>query len=308
MQAPVAELEDRADRATGRTYTVNRAALYLDAICARPELAGISAAPMLVYSEAARAIIQAATEQHADAIIMATHGRGGLTRLLFGSVADAVLRQARTPVLLVPSTCETAWPDSSQGPQTSTSAATATDAASARPATGASPRFRILVPLDGSALGHEVLSPASDLAHAFAGEIILLRVVQEPPYPHSEAYGTFSWDPAGDVTEARRYLDSVAATLRCRGHTVEVLVEVGSPAAAIGTVAQECQASVIAMATHGRSGLARVVLGSVATATLHHGKVPLLLVRPHVLHVAEEARPHLLREPVGFGSARVTAG
>jgi nucleotide-binding universal stress UspA family protein len=138
----------------------------------------------------------------------------------------------------------------------------------------------VLVPIDGSQLALEALPAAADLAGSLGADVRLLWVIEPPaaPFIVSDEYVTF--DPSADLVAARQYLDGVAATLRARGLTVEVDAELGIAASTIALVAREQHATVIAMTTHGRSGLARLVLGSVAAGTLRQTGVPLLLVRP----------------------------
>jgi len=191
---------------------------------------------------------------------MATHGRSGLGRWLYGSVTDEVLRHANVPVFLVPAMVARPWPAD-------------------RPP-------RILASLDGSALAQEVVNPASDLAAALGAELVLVRVAELPVYPigpFGEPYAYTSYDPSAAIAEANAYLEGIAATLRQRGHNVTLEIPTGFPSQEIATVARERQVDVIAMATHGRGGLARLVLGSVATGTLQRTSVPMVLVRPSVL-------------------------
>jgi nucleotide-binding universal stress UspA family protein len=75
----------------------------------------------------------------------------------------------------------------------------------------------------------------------------------------------------------------MAATVRTPTQAVHILTAVGEPASTITAVAEETCAQVIALATHGRSGLARVVLGSVAARTLQGATVPVLMVRPRAM-------------------------
>jgi len=75
---------------------------YLDALAARLRTRGVQSRSMVVLGEAAEAITHAAEESDVDVIAMTTHGRGGIERLVFGSVADAVLRGSTRPVFLVP--------------------------------------------------------------------------------------------------------------------------------------------------------------------------------------------------------------
>jgi nucleotide-binding universal stress UspA family protein len=193
---------------------------------------------------------------------MSTHGRGGLSRMLYGSVADQILRRATLPVLLVPSIVEHAWP--AEGP------------------------LSLLVPLDGSELATEALKSAELLTESFGSRLTLLRVVQPVPYPLAgEGYAYVPFDEGAEVADARRYLDEQAARLAVGGVRVSTDVAVGDPARAIGEIAREQDVDVVVMATHGHGGLSRLILGSVATATLRHTTAPLLLVRPTAVHGAE---------------------
>ena len=214
------------------------------------------------HDDMARAICDAARERAADLIVMSTHGRGGLGRWLYGSVADAVLRQAEVPVLLVSATCDHSWPTN-------------------RPP-------RLLVPLDGSEIAVGALKPAAELAGSLRAELLLLRVIDSAAYPYLWSDASTWKDPEPDTAEARQQLEQLAEPLRAIGRTVEVLTVFGSPTAVIASVADERGVDLIAMATHGRGGLARLVLGSVATATLQRASVPLLAVRPVAVRQAAE--------------------
>jgi nucleotide-binding universal stress UspA family protein len=134
------------------------------------------------------------------------------------------------------------------------------------------------VPLDGSLAAEEVLGPATEVVRWTGAEVVLLRAVDDagadaaPPPPGPTRR------PA--LAEARRYLGRIATRLRAGGASVRTRAVVGDPAGVIASVAQGEGADLIAMATRGRGGLARAVLGSVATATLEQARVPVLLVRP----------------------------
>ena len=123
---------------------------------------------------------------------------------------------------------------------------------------------RLLVLLDGSALSQEILGPAVDLSQVRRAEITLLRVVAP-----------------GTSADAQEYLDVIAADLRKQRPRIEArVVEANDPVTAILAVAQDQQVDAIALATHGRGGLARLLMGSFARALLHQANVPVLLYRP----------------------------
>jgi nucleotide-binding universal stress UspA family protein len=130
--------------------------------------------------------------------------------------------------------------------------------------------LRVLVPLDGSPFAEEVLEPATRIAQFINSEIVLLRAVH---------------DGSPSVVAAQSYLDQVCARLSGRGLRVTSQVVAGDPARAIAYPGTATNISMIAMATHGRTGVARLMLGSVATQTLQRATVPLLLVRPAELRV-----------------------
>jgi nucleotide-binding universal stress UspA family protein len=152
---------------------------------------------------------------------------------------------------------------------------------------------RILVPLDGSPLAEAALPEALDLARDAGSTLILLRAV--------EAH-TIVGDPVDAqvqvVHEAERYLEDVAARLRGQGiGKVETSVWYGPAALSIVDAARLRRADLIAMFSHGRSGVGRLVLGSVAESVLRASTVPILLLR---------APGAPLQTPVG--TARPTKG
>jgi nucleotide-binding universal stress UspA family protein len=200
-------------------------------------------------------LLDEAHRRRAGVLVLATHGRSGLGRWRYGSVADAVLRRADLPLLLVPATGDRGWPR---------------DRA-----------LRQLVTLDGSELSLQALAPARAVAQLTGGEVVLLRVVEPPDSsPFTPAVEEQLLDTAPEVTASEAYLEQVAATLRAGGREVTTCAVVGQAAPMIAEVARDRDVDLIVMATHGRGGLARAVLGSVAMGTLHRTDRPLLLVRP----------------------------
>jgi nucleotide-binding universal stress UspA family protein len=199
----------------------------------------------------------------AETVVMTTHGRGPFTRFWLGSTADEFVRQSPVPVLLL------------------------------RPASGApvdlahKPHVRhILVPLDGSDLAERVIPPVSRFGRLVGGEYTLLTVF-EPSHrgealPGLEPYRMpEGWDPDPALGRAQGYLDGVAKGLRDVGATVHTkLVTHGSPVEAILDFAQAHPDTVVALATHGRSGLTRLLLGSVADKVIRAAVGPVLVYRP----------------------------
>jgi nucleotide-binding universal stress UspA family protein len=140
----------------------------------------------------------------------------------------------------------------------------------------------ILVPLDGSPRAESILSHAEALAGAFGAKIVLLQVV-EPSVSIVTPYDMVPYyDPKEAermMVEARAYLDGKQGALHSRGINVKCLVESGPVVNGILDAAERENADLIAMASHGRTGLGRVFYGSVAAGVLHKADRPLLLVR-----------------------------
>jgi nucleotide-binding universal stress UspA family protein len=147
---------------------------------------------------------------------------------------------------------------------------------------------KILVPLDGSVLAEAALWQA--MAIAEGATLSLLRAAEAGPGPESDS-------PAQQVAalrEAQRYLRTVVERLQQKGQSrVEANVWYGPPAAAIVEAARSQKADLIVMATHGRGGLGRLGLGTVAGAVLRGTRVPVLVVRPDAapVDVASGAGP-----------------
>ncbi|MDX1613206.1 MAG: universal stress protein [Candidatus Promineifilaceae bacterium] len=141
---------------------------------------------------------------------------------------------------------------------------------------------RILVPLDGSERAEAILPHVETLAVSYEAEVLLLHVVEPnvvftSPY---DAYPEMNMEEAERrVEEARAYLNRLVKRLERQGITVREIVEYGPIVLSILDVATAQDVSLIAMASHGRSGLARVFYGSVAAGVLQRVDRPLFLVR-----------------------------
>ncbi len=150
----------------------------------------------------------------------------------------------------------------------------------------------ILIPLDGSPMAEAVLPHVLTLAQSAHTQLHLLRVAQCP-------VEFIFCDPAiaPPLDDPEAYLIHIAAPLRRAGYWVIVHLAWGRVADAILAYAEAIQADLIAMATHGRSGLSRWLLGSVADEVVRHAPVPVLLVRPAVhttlaRTAAQSCKPH----------------
>ncbi|HET9949005.1 MAG TPA: universal stress protein [Longimicrobiales bacterium] len=203
----------------------------------------------------------------ADLVVMATHGRGALSRAWLGSVADRFLRQASTPVLLV----RPEERDVEEGTEAQ-----------------AEPRVAfetILVPLDGTDLSESVLDHAIAFGELFGSAFHLTRVVTYP-LDVASPYVPLTVPPARDLlaeakADALGYLEDKAERMRRRGLRVTTSVAVDTqPGHGILAEAEAVGCDLVAMATHGRRGVGRLILGSAADKVLRGTRVPLLLYRP----------------------------
>lgn len=208
-----------------------------------------------------------AAEIGAELIVMTTHARGPMARFWLGSVADRLVREVEVPLLLVHPREEAPTPRLTE-----------------------SGLKNILVALDGSKFAEGILDHVVPLAQLFKASLTLVRVIK-PLWPMNMPVGAASFgEMAHHMTaevqtmqenlrlEACGYLDQVAARLRGQNLEVQTRVEVeDQPARAIlGVLGPD----LIALETHGRRGLARFFLGSVADKVLRGSAIPMLVCRP----------------------------
>lgn len=221
---------------------------------------GLGARHVIECGPAAESIVGYAEQMDVRQIVMATHGYNGPNRWTHGSVAERVVQSASVPVLLL-RVKETQVTDSRQ-PMCCQ---------------------RILVPLDGSVRAERVLPVVTPIARALESELILFQV----PIVYVSGWMTGEWFlPVQGVLataeqDAQAYLDYVATRLQQQGVRASTATEIGGVAASIIGYAESNQIDLIAMCTHGRTGLARWALGSVADRVLRARCLPLLLVRAH---------------------------
>jgi nucleotide-binding universal stress UspA family protein len=149
---------------------------------------------------------------------------------------------------------------------------------------------KILVPLDGSELAEQVLPHVTQLAGCTGAEIVLLRVPTEPMFDYIVPDPEIAVEMRRDLeTGAQAYLAEISEELRSMGLRCSVMVAWGTPIHdTILDVARQVQADLITMSTHGRSGFARMVIGSIADEVVRHAPVPVLLVRPDIPRVTHE--------------------
>ena len=221
---------------------------------------GIRVRPTVLEGVPADEIRLFATRQHVDLVVVTTHGRGGLSRLWLGSVADTLVRQLDKPVLLC------------RGGTAGAPVCTM-------------PFRRILVPLDGSVGSERALEMAADLSEAAPGSALGLMMVVSPHYLVFPEFGVGGVGP--EVTDAaqrgeyaREYLATLEARLASRGIESAVVVDVAADIArAILEEARRTHADVITIATRGRGGVPRMMIGSVADKVIRAADQPVLVCR-----------------------------
>jgi nucleotide-binding universal stress UspA family protein len=209
----------------------------------------------------AESLTEHALATRPDLVVLTTHGRGAFSRFWVGSVADQLIRSMPMPMLLVRPDPD----DSSAGP--------------------APIPKRIAVAMDRSGFGEAVLDPALELALLFEAELILVHIVHpplpvaEPPLPYLVG---FDEGLSKELeSQAETYLGALAGTLRAKGVAVVSRIAFGGDTAStlLGLVG-ETEAGIIAIASHGESGVRRLLLGSVADKVMRGASIPVLMCRP----------------------------
>jgi nucleotide-binding universal stress UspA family protein len=214
-------------------------------------------------------------------VVMSTHGHGGLTRMWLGSVADRVVRKGGVPVFLVRPEADL-------------------DEVALEPAP---PIRRMVVALDGSEVAETALRKSILVGnHGASVEILLLRVLGFPLPSMSPRITELRRGVAkADADEAEAYLARVAAQIAPWGAKVTTHVsEQASPWTGIPAFAVAHDADLIVMATHGRGGPARFVLGSVADRVIRTAEIPVLIVPPVRVQVESEGIEQLAGQLVGM--------
>lgn len=255
-----------------------RAAAYLAQIVASPELAGIDVHTHVQSGVPAQRILDVAHEYQVDLIILGSHGETGLKRWMLGSVAQHVTRQSPAPVLVLH---ERGGVPTHLSPEDT------------QP-------VRILVALDGSPLAEAALAPAAYLSAALSaparGALHLARVLPLHALAETDPKGIVPAVRKQAEMQARAYLDLITRRL-CEGELASLGLQVTSSVTIQGDVAETLIGMaetgafleggepfhgcyVLALATHGRSGVERWVMGSVTERILGATILPLLIVRP----------------------------
>jgi nucleotide-binding universal stress UspA family protein len=238
---------------------VDHATAYLQGVQQRLADHGVTAELLVDEGDpAVRIIHHVERDESVEMVAMATHGRGGIRRLLMGSVADKVFRATHKPLLLLRP--EETAADQQLDKQYQT----------------------ILVPLDGSPTAAQALWYAQELAEEMQARLVLVGVAPELEDLLLGVGDTLPlWmDDSLQKQKAdlRDYLATAAANLASARLPVETRVVSGLPAEAILKACQDDRADILVISSHGRSGFQRLWYGSVATKLVHSAHVPLLLI------------------------------
>ena len=215
---------------------------------------GVEARTIVMWGKAVDCIRRTAATLGVNLIAMTTHGRSGLPRLVLGGVASEIVRTASQPVYLV-----RAGEEPADYREVS----------------------RVLVPVDGSPMSESVIPVAKEFARQFGASLVLLRVITPPAmvYP-GEAMPSAQPLLEGIEAAANEYLDRLAVGVRNEGLKVDYEVVLGDATGAILQAADRHGADLIAMSSHGRTGVARLLMGSTADGVVRHSSRPVLIARP----------------------------
>lgn len=238
--------------------SLTRAKDYLETISLSLRRAGLLISHAAYEGDPASKILEAAERDPTTLIAMSTHGRSGLTRWVLGSVTSKMLQVTENPMLVI-------------HPQEGAAA------------TGRVKLSHLVVPLDGSRVAEQILPHAIAVAKALKLKVLLVRVTPAPAdyYRYMEYPVGRYQDFSKEVDEAAQQdlQDTEAKLLQQDLPQVERRLMHGQPAAAVVDVVKEVPESLVAMTTHGRSGVGRWVLGSVADRVVRHTGSPVLLIR-----------------------------
>lgn len=226
--------------------------------------AGIAVETTVIEGDIAPAIANFANQEEAAYLVMSTHGRGGLSRWMLGSVADQVLHLSERPLLIM-------------RPKETSDALLASRLIPAN-----LPQLeRIVVPLDGEPLAEQVLPHAKRLARAYGAELLLWRSVPAVTSGMMHAEMAILETKLIELNrqQAKEYLNRIKIDLEMEGFKVSAAVG-GMPITdRILAYAAKSDADLIAMSTHARSAIGRMIMGSVADGIIRAGPLPVLVIR-----------------------------
>lgn len=231
----------------------------LDELADRMALEGIPTETRVDFGPVSDTLIRMAQDSECDLIAMSTRGRSALASGILGSVAYKIIHESPIPVLVIaPERAKLHW-DADYGIN------------------------RVIVPLDGSEFAESALPYAASLSRKMDMDVTLVHVMPTDDFIYASGYNVGELLPRAREEireEARKYLAGVAQGLDQEGREVSLETVHGSPASRITEIARATDHDMIALTTHGRSGISRLLLGSVAEAVIRGSGDPVLIVQP----------------------------
>lgn len=234
---------------------------YVERIAEKIKSLKIKTRSVCVAGEPATSIINFAEKNRVGLIVISTHGHGGSSNWPLGSIAGKVVQRSNIPVFLIRSSkAGKVTPDSKLG--------------------------KILVTLDGSKFSEAILPYAEKLARTMKSEVTVLRVAEPARLPQLSAYRDREQYEKEFMTrmvkESKRYLTRKKNALSRKGLKVNSVLLEGKAVEAILEYTEKKQFNLIALTTHGFSGITKWAYGSVASRMIEGSPKPLLLVRPRL--------------------------
>lgn len=253
------QAEAQASWARLREAAVKEAKANLDKTAGPLRSGGLTVDTVVREGDAALTLIAEAGHMPDTLVVMSTHGRSGVGRWVMGSVTDKVVHHGHADIMVT--------------------------RAQEGAGTGAPRVSGIVVPVDGSPMAEAAIAPAAAIAKAFLAPVTVVRVIT--PAMYGIGYGDYTGVAVPDqrlmdavAQDARDYAEGVAKRIKAAGAPkADTNVVDGFPASAILDAATGA-GKLVVMTTHGRSGVGRWVLGSIADHVVRHGTGPVLLVRP----------------------------
>jgi nucleotide-binding universal stress UspA family protein len=243
--------------------TLRMCGLYLEGVAERLQTQVKRVNPrsniktVIVDGAPGEAVIDYSEKEAIDLVIITSHGGSGIMPWAMGSTANKIMQRCQAPVLMVRAS------------------------KSLLKRKPVKVFKKILLPVDGSTSGEASLELVKSIAASLNSEVILVFVVENVQYVHTiggpDHFAYTEQQIELMKEEGRAYTEKVQRTLK--GISVKSIVRVGEPAHEILKAATEENVNLIAMASHGKHGVTRWMLGSVSDKILHAGKEPILLVK-----------------------------
>lgn len=230
---------------------------YLERRVERFMSSNIKARAACIEGEPASSILSFAAENKIQLIVISTHGKGGISRWPLGSIATKVVQSSHIPVFLVRSSAQSDITVKLK---------------------------KIVAALDGSQFAEAIIPHVESFARSLGSEVVLLQVIEPVKLPHITAYE--DWENVEkDLTakmerEAKRYLEKKKTALQGKGLKVAAELLRGKPVETILQYVVDKDVDLVALTTHGFSGITRWAYGSVAARVVEASPRPVLLVRP----------------------------